>query len=400
MTSLYLDNNATTSVDPLVMAAMQQYYRDTPANPASQHQAGQKARQAIETARHTIASTLGARLHDRQDQLVFTSGATESNNLAILGLSGSDPGKIVISSIEHPSLLGPAEHLRRGGWDLQLISVCPNGTINLDHAAELITPGTRLVSVMLGNHETGALQPIQEIVAMCQSAGAALHTDATQVVGKIPLDFHALQVDALSFSAHKFHGPPGIGGLLIKHDCALQPIFHGGFQQSSYRPGRESPALAGGMQSALEIWSQAAEEHEKQLASCRDSFEQLLEERLPWIRVNFRAGPRLPHTSNIAFPGLDRQALMMALDQAGLACSTGSACASGSSDPSPVLTAMGLKDTVINGALRFSFGRFNKPQESNQAVEIIAEAANRLRSSNPSGKMGSQPPQQAGKRLQ
>lgn len=400
MTFLYLDNNATTAVDPLVMAVMEQSYRDTPANPASQHQAGQQARQAIDTARHAIASTLGASLQDRQDQLLFTSGATESNNLAILGLAGLEPGKIVISSIEHPSLLGPAEHLRRSGWELELISVDANGIVNLNHAAELITPDTRLVSLMLGNHETGAIQPVSEIAEICQSAGVALHTDATQVVGKIPVDFNALQVDSLSFSAHKFHGPPGIGGLLIKQGLDLHPVFHGGFQQAAYRPGRESPALATGMRCALEIWSKNATQHENELAQCRDQFEQQLQERLPWVIILCQAGPRLPHTSNIAFPGIDRQALMMALDQGGLACSTGSACASGSSDPSPVLLAMGLEEEVVGGALRFSFGRFNKLQESSRAAEIVASTASRLRGSNPSEKRGSQSPQQGDKQLQ
>ncbi len=400
MTFLYLDNNATTAVDPLVMAAMEQSYRDTPANPASQHQAGQQARQAIDTARHAIASTLGASLQDRQDQLLFTSGATESNNLAILGLAGVEPGKIVISSIEHPSLLGPAEHLRRSGWKLELISVDSNGIANLNHAAELITPDTRLVSLMLGNHETGAIQPVTEIAMICQSAGVALHTDATQVVGKIPVDFNALQVDSLSFSAHKFHGPPGIGGLLIKQGLDLRPVFHGGFQQAAYRPGRESPALATGMQCALEIWSKNATQHENELAQCRDQFEQQLQEQLPWVIILGQAGPRLPHTSNIAFPGIDRQALMMALDQGGLACSTGSACASGSSDPSPVLLAMGLEEEVVGGALRFSFGRFNELQESSRAAEIVATTASRLRGPNPSEKRGSQSPQQGDKQLQ
>ena len=348
----------------------------------------------------TYRRAICASLQDRQDRLLFTSGATESNNLAILGLAGVEPGKIVISSIEHPSLLGPAEHLRRSGWELELISVDSNGIVDLNHAAELITPGTRLVSLMLGNHETGAIQPVSEIAVICQSAGVPLHTDATQVVGKIPVDFNALQVDSLSFSAHKFHGPPGIGGLLMKQDLDLHPVFYGGFQQAAYRPGRESPALATGMWCALEICSKNATQHENELAQCRDQFEQQLQERLPWVIIICQAGPRLPHTSNIAFPGIDRQALMMALDQGGLACSTGSACASGSSDPSPVLLAMGLEDEVVGGALRFSFGRFNKLQESSRAAEIVATTASRLRGSNPSEKRGSQSPQQGDKQLQ
>lgn len=400
MSSIYLDNNATASLDPLALEAMRRCYQQCQANPASQHQAGQRARQQLEAARDSIALTLGANLqHHTADSLIFTSGATESNNLALLGLVGSQPGKIVVSAIEHPSLFGPVQHLQRNGWEIQRIPVDPRGVIDLDCAAELITADTQLVSIMLGNHETGVLQPVQEISSLCCSAGVRLHTDATQVIGKLPVHFRDLQLHAMSFSAHKFHGPIGIGGLLLKHDAAIQPLHHGGLQQFGYRPGTESVALSVGMQTALETWSERPAEHAKELAQMRDSFEGLLEQKLPWITLIGREAPRTPNTSSVAFAGLNRQSLMMALDQAGLACSTGSACASGSTDPSPTLQAMGLDDTLIEGALRFSFSRYNEPTDSHQAVDFICSAANRLRGINPSGKMISESPQQATKRL-
>ena len=400
MSSIYLDNNATAPLDPLALEAMRQCYQQCQANPASQHQAGQQARRQLEAARDSIALTLGANLqHHTADSLIFTSGATEANNLAVLGLVGSQPGKIVVSAIEHPSLFGPVQHLEQKGWEIHRIPVDLRGVIDLDCAAELITPDTQLVSIMLGNHETGVLQPVQEISSLCCSAGVRLHTDATQVVGKLPVHFRDLQLHALSFSAHKFHGPIGIGGLLLKHGVTIQPLHHGGLQQFGYRPGTESVALIIGMQTALETWSEQPVEHAKEIAQMRDSFENLLEQKLPWITLIGRESLRTPNTSSVAFTGLDRQSLMMALDQGGLACSTGSACASGSSDPSPVLQAMGLDDTLIEGALRFSFSRYNNPTEIQQAVDLVGSMANRLRSTNPSGKMISESPQQAAKRL-
>ena len=400
MSSIYLDNNATTPVSPLVLEAMRDCYQQNPANPASQHQPGNQARRVLEDARTSIATILGADLGSVDgESLVFTSGATEANNLALKGLVGSQPGKIVASTIEHPSLLGPAEHLKQAGWDLQQISVDSLGVFDLDHAAELITPDTQLVSVMLGNHETGALQPVKEISALCRSAGVLLHTDATQAVGKIPVDFRKLGVDALSFSAHKFHGPTNIGGLLLKHDTVLRPLLYGGFQQLGLRPGSEPVALAVGMQTALDLWKQQAEKHEKALLEMRNIFESQLQEKLPWISITCQQGPRLPHVSNIAFPGLNRQTLMMALDLAGLACSTGSACASGSTDPSPVLRAMGLAEELIEGALRFSFGRHNQPAESRQAADLVELAASRLQSTNPPEKTAPEPPHQPAKQL-
>ena len=400
MPSIYLDNSATTPLDPLVLEAMRDCYLQNPANPASQHQPGNQSRRILEKARTSIAATLGADIEAANgESLIFTSGATEANNLVVKGLVGSSPGKIVTSTIEHPSLLGPAEHLKQAGWDLQQISVNSLGVLDLDHAAALITSDTQLVSVILGNHETGSLQPLKDISALCRAAGVPLHTDATQAVGKIPVDFQELGVDALSFSAHKFHGPANIGGLLLKHGTILQPLFHGGFQQLGMRPGSEPVALAVGMQAALDSWKQAAAQHEKSLEETRNLFESLLQEKLPWISITCQQKPRLPHVSNIAFTGLNRQTLMIALDMAGVACSTGSACASGSTDPSPVLQAMGLPEAIIEGALRFSFGRQNQAAETRQAADLIATTASHLQSTNPPEKTASEPPHKPAKQL-
>jgi len=400
MPPIYFDNSATTPLDPRVLEAMQESYRAHPGNPASQHQVGNQARRQLERSRTAIATMLGADIQSAAgDSLVFTSGATESNNLVIKGLVGSQPGKIVTSTIEHPSLLGPANHLKQAGWELTQISVNTNGILDLDHAADCITPGTQLVSIMLGNHETGALQPLKEISALCRSAGVPLHTDATQAVGKIPVNFQDLGVDALSFSAHKFHGPTSIGGLLLKHGTVLRPLFHGGLQQLAMRPGTEPVALAVGMQTALEICTEPVSSKKESLQGMRDFFENEVQEKLPWISITCKNSPRLPHVSNISFPGLSRQAFMMALDLAGVACSTGSACASGSTDPSPVLQAMGLSEELVDGALRFSFGRHNQRDECQLAANILESSANHLKGTNPLEKTVSQPPHKAPKQL-
>jgi cysteine desulfurase len=337
----------------------------------------------------------------RADALLFTSGATEANNLALLGLAGSPPARVIISSIEHPSVAGPAEELERRGFTLERLRVSRDGVVDVEHLRELLAEQpaapmfpveTRLVSVMLGNNETGVLQPVQQLAALCRAANVPLHTDATQVVGKLPVDFRALGASALAFSGHKFHGPPGIGGLLLHADLLhgdklhgglrsgppLQPLHFGGFQQAGLRPGTEAVAPAAALHAALEIFHAEAAERGQRMAALRDRFEALLRAELPNIEIHGARVPRLPHTSGIAFPGLDRQALQMALDLAGVACSTGSACASGSSEPSPVLLAMGCERAQIEGSLRFSLGAFTTADEVNQAARRISKIVNDL----------------------
>jgi cysteine desulfurase len=236
---------------------------------------------------------------------------------------------------------------------------------------------------MLGNNETGVLQPVAELAAICSAQNIPLHSDAAQVVGKLPVNFRSLGVSLMSFAGHKFHGPPGIGALAIRHGVKIHPQLHGGFQQSGIRPGTENVALAVGMHRALELWQSEAEARISRMRRLRDRFESQLKHGYPDLVINGQDAPRLPHTSNVAFVGLDRQALFMALDVTGVACSTGSACASGSSEPSPVLQAMDCSKSVIGGSLRFSLGAYTTEAEVDEAVKRILETCDRLSSKRP-----------------
>jgi cysteine desulfurase len=371
-TSIYLDHNATTPLLPEVAAAMAECQRVAFANPASQHAAGRKARQMLEDAREGIAAILGADLQTSQpDTLVFTSGGTEGNNLALLGLTGDGPCRVVISAIEHPSVAEPARELARRGRDVAAVPVLPSGVLDREAFAALLKIPTRLVSIMLGNNETGVVQPIAELAALCCEHGALLHTDAVQAVGKVPVHFRHLGVAAMTIAAHKFHGPCGIGALLLRHGVTLRPQLFGGFQQTRLRPGTEVVALAVGMHEALRCWQREQDARGKRLAELRNHLEALLRESCPNIVVHSADAERLPHTLSVGFPGVNRQALVMALDMAGVACSTGSACASGSSDPSPTLVAMGCQKDVLDGSIRLSLGATTTPADVDEAARRI-----------------------------
>ena len=303
------------------------------------------------------------------------------------GLQPPGVTRAILSTIEHPSVVGATEHLEKLGAHLSRLPVTTNGVVRVDQLKALITPDTRLVSVMAGNNETGVLQPVREVAAVCRAAGVPLHTDAVQLAGKVPVEFRAWDVSAMTIAAHKFHGPVGIGALVVCHGVELAPQLHGGFQQAGLRPGTEPVALIVGFRAALELWHQNQAAIFAQLTSLRDRFEGALLTAAPELVINGARAPRLPHTSNVAFPGLDRQALLMALDLAGVACSTGSACASGSSEPSPTLVAMGLERSLVEGSLRFSFGRENTPAEVDESVRRILLAYNDLRAKNKARKM-------------
>ncbi len=380
MPPIYLDHNATTPLDPVVAEAMRACDAEGFLNPASQHQFGQRARRRLETARETIARLLGARTDShRADQVLFTSGGTESNNLALIGLAGNPPGHVIVSAIEHPSVLGAAEHLERRGFTVDRLPVDKNGVARIDQLSDVLRPETRVVSLMLVNNETGAIQPVREAAMICEAAGVPLHTDAVQAVGKLPVNFAELGVTALTATAHKLGGPRGVGVLILSHGAPLQPIHFGGFQQAGLRPGTESVTLAVGMQTALELAINRPEIPAR-LEVVRDQFERTLLSQVPDVVVNGVGAARAPHTSNLSFLGVDRQMLVVALDLAGVACSTGSACASGSSDPSHVLMAMGASDPVLGSALRFSFGLTTTAAEVDAACERIVKNVKDLRS--------------------
>ncbi|MFM2094075.1 MAG: Cysteine desulfurase, partial [Planctomycetota bacterium] len=352
-------------------------------NPSSQHQGGQQARCWLEEARDAILKSLGA---DSKDRMLFTSGGTESNHLALLGFVGDRPSHILVSAIEHPSLLGAATLLRAHGHQVDFIPVNNRGLVEPESVRRLLTPATRLVSVMLANNETGVLQPVRELAQICRQHGVLVHTDAVQAVGKIPVEFRDLGVDGLTCTPHKFHGPVGIGGLVLRQGVELHPLMRGGFQQFGLRPGTEPVALAVGFRVALEASQEksrvgfatsSAEEEHASLQTLRDRFERALSSQIPVV-IHGQGAARVPQTSCLSFPDCDRQRLLLALDMDGISASTGSACASGSSEPSPVLVAMGIPPDQVQAALRFSFGRQNTSSQVDEAVRRILLAYKRL----------------------
>jgi len=384
MDSIYLDHNATTPIRPEVAEAMARCHAQGYANPASQHRPGQQARRVLDDAREAIADIVGADLNGSPpDRLFFTSGGTEANTLAVIGIAraaaGGKPGQVIVSAMEHASVIEPAEHLFEQGWRLDTLGVTSDGVVRAERLAGLIAPEARLVSVMLGNHETGVLQPVAELATICREAGVPLHTDAVQVAGKLPIDFRSLGVSAMTITAHKLQGPLGIGALILRDDVAVEPILFGGHQQSGVRPGTESVALAVGMRTALELWRQEHEAHARRLSSLRERFEGGLKAGFDQLVVNGSAADRLPHTASIAFPGLDAQVLLMALDTSGVACSVGSACSSGSTELSPTLLAMGLPGEIVKSSLRFSLGATTTEAEIDEAVRRILSVVRELR---------------------
>lgn len=365
---IYLDNNATTRLAPEVGAVMADAWRVGLMNPASQHRGGQLARRALEEARDTILRFLGARVSGlHSDRLVFASGGTEANNWALSGLAR--PGEqILVSSIEHPSVLATARHLASLNIDVRLIPVDPFGVVRLEQLNELLRrQPTSLVAVMAANNETGVIQPVAEVARMAHDAGALVHCDAVQWVGKLPTSFAAWDVDSLSVSCHKFHGPVGVGALCLRAGIVPQPLLFGGFQEGGLRPGTVPLPLVLGFAAACRLFTPDVPDR---LASLRDRLEAQLREHLP-VAINGWSAGRLPHTSNLAFLGCDRQALLLAADRYDLCLSTGSACSSGSSERSPVLLAMGLPDAVVDSSVRLSVGRDTSWEEIDCAVEIL-----------------------------
>lgn len=380
---IYLDHNATTPIYPEVADAVAQCHAQGYANPASQHRAGQRARRRLEEAREKIAELLGADVTGPQpDRLILTSGGTEANNLALRGIGpvkeDSPPGPLIVSAIEHSSVIGTAEHLLDLGGQVDTLGVTPEGVVRVERLRERITSETRLVSVMAANHEIGTLQPVAELAAVCGECGVPLHTDAVQLLGKLPVRFRELGAAAMSVAAHKFHGPLGIGALVVRHGVPIAPVLFGGHQQDGLRPGTESVALAVGFSKALEIWQREQSEAVGRMTALRDRFEAGLRAGRAGITVHGAAAARLPNTSNVAFDGLDGQVLFTALDLSGVACSVGSACTSGSSELSPTLMALGLPKQTVGASLRFSLGTTTTEAEIDEAVRRILQVCNQI----------------------
>ncbi|GIW82326.1 MAG: cysteine desulfurase IscS [Gemmatales bacterium] len=374
-TMIYLDNNATTPMLPEVEDAMLRCQRDAFGNPASAHTIGRKARQKFEEAREKIADLLGA----AADEVVFTSGATEANNLALFGLSASASSHLLASPIEHPSVAEPLKQLQHQGHAVDYLTVDSQGILDSASFRDKLRPDTQLVTAMLVNHEIGAIQPVQQLTAQCP-ASVSFHCDAVQAVGKLPVHFQRLGVTTLSLSAHKFHGPKGIGALLVRRGTRLKPCLFGGHQQQSRRPGTEPVPLAVGMATALEIACANLDDRLDHVRRLRHSFLTSLAPVGPIVHGASEDCRQSPYTANVSFPGCLAESLLMNLDLIGVACSTGSACSSGSLLPSPVLKAMGVEGDILRSAMRFSFSHLLTEREVIEAGRRIVEVVTRLRS--------------------
>lgn len=374
MKLIYLDANATTPLDPAVLEAMLPFLRGGFGNPASAHQAGRQARRALEGARERTAALLGA----HPDEVVFTSGATEANNLALFGLAGQSPGHLLVSAVEHPSVVEPARRLAETGFTVEYLPVDAEGAVLRDALTTYLRSETRLVSTMFANNETGTVQPVAALAAAV-AGRAHFHCDAAQAVGKLPIHFRDLGISCLTFSAHKFHGPKGVGALLLRRGTKLRPQLCGGHQQHGHRPGTEPVALAVGLAAALDLAMRELDLRRENILRLRGRFLGQLSRLADPIVLNGPEAGGVPHTLNLSFPGCQADSLLMNLDLAGVACSTGSACSSGSLLPSPVLQAMGVPDELLHSAMRFSLHSLLREEEVDEAARRIAEIVGRLR---------------------
>ena len=376
---VYLDYNATTPLHPEVLAAMMPYLTERFGNPSSLHAWGQEARQALEAARTRIARALGVR---DKDTIAFTSGGTEADNLALLGVAGAQQGRgrhVIVSAVEHHAVLNAAAQLARQGFEVTRLPVDGQGLLDPDALRRAIRPDTILVSLMHGNNETGVLFPIGSAGRICRERGVAFHTDAVQTFGKLPLDVEALGVDLLAVSGHKIHGPRGAGALFIRRGTKMQPLIHGGAQERSRRAGTENVAAVVGLARATELMLQDREATAGRLAALRDRLEQGLMAALPGVERNGHPAERLPHTTNLAFAGVEAESVILALDLAGVGVSSGAACSSGSLDPSHVLAAMGLRPERVAGSVRFSLGRGTTREEIDRVLEVLPPIVERMR---------------------
>ena len=370
MPAIYLDHNASTPQLAAVTRAQWPFLDGPRGNPSSVHAAGRAARQALEEAREQVANLLGA----QPREVVFTSGATEANNLALQGVTAAHSGGLILSTVEHPSVARAADHLAGRGVNVGRLPVDTEGRVNPGDLRRLLQPETALVSVMLANNETGVVQPIRELSRVCRETGAALHVDAAQAMGRLSVDVGDLGADLLSLSGHKMYGPTGIGALWVRQGVSLAPLLHGGGQESNRRSGSENVAGAVGLGAAACHAAEAQDSLQKDLADLRDHLERRLLESWPAAVVHGAGAPRLPNTTLLGFPGLDGEAAVMRLDLEGVAVSLGSACSTGTMRPSTVLAAMGVPESLAAGSLRFSLGPDNTRAEIDEVVQIFQRA--------------------------
>ena len=381
MKTIYLDNNATTAVAPEVLAAMLPYLGELYGNPSSMHSFGGQIGEAVDTARERIAALLGA----APDEIIFTSCGSESDNTAIWSALQTQPEKrhLITTRVEHPAVLNVVQYWERQGYHVTLLGVDGKGRLDLDEYAAALSDDTALVSIMFANNEVGNIYPIQTMAEMAKERGVLFHTDAVQAVGKTPIDLRHLPVDMLSLSGHKIHAPKGIGVLYVRKGVRFRPFLRGGHQERGRRAGTENVPYIVGLGMAAQLSSDHMQEERVNVARLRDKLENGLLERISDCMVNGDVENRLPNTSNIAFKNVEGEAILLMLDRLGICASSGSACTSGSLDPSHVLLSIGLPHAVAHGSLRLTLSEETTDADVDAMLAIIPEIVAKLRAMSP-----------------
>jgi cysteine desulfurase len=379
---IYFDHSATTPTDPDVAKLMLEYMTDKFGNPSSVHAFGREVRKAVDIARENVAALIGA----NANEIFFTSGGTEADNLALKGIAFANRKKgnhIITTSIEHHAILHSCEYLEKQGFEVTYLPVDENAMVRIEDVKKAITDRTILISVMFANNEVGTIQPIKEIGQLAREKGIYFHTDAVQAAGNYPIDVNEYNVDLLTLSGHKFHGPKGIGALYVRKGVRLESVQHGGGQERNVRPGTENVPGLIGLGKAAEIAKRDMEKKIAHVTALRDRLIQGIQANVPAIKLNGHPTKRMPGNVNFSFRYVEGESLLLNLDLKGIAASSGSACTSGSLDPSHVLLAMGMTHEVAHGSLRISLGRGNTAEDIDYCLEVLPEILERLRAMSP-----------------
>lgn len=382
MEHVYFDHAATTPVDARVLQKMLPYFTDNFGNPNSQHWFGRRSVTAVDEARDTVASLIGA----KPSEIYFTSGGTESDNWAIRGAAHARAKKgkhLIISAVEHPAMITTAKELEKEGFEISLAPVDEYGAVDVEKLKSLLRPDTIFVGIMTANNEVGTIQPLAEISGLCRERGILFFTDAVQAAGALKIDVNDPAVDLLSFSGHKFYGPKGVGVLYVRSGLKLGKIITGGHQERTMRGGTTNVPAIVGLAEALRLAQEEREQNAAYVSSLRDRFISRVLHEIPYVKLNGHPQNRLPANANFSFRYIEGESLLFSLDLAGIAVSSGSACSSGSLEPSHVLLAMGLPEGLAHGSIRFSFGKDNTPAQIDYAVDKLKEIVVKLRALSP-----------------
>lgn len=382
MKDIYFDNSATTKLDEEVLKEMIPYLENQYGNASSIYKLGRESKKAIEEAREKVAKAIGA----EPEEIYFTAGGSESDNTAIRGIAYAYRNKgnhIITSKIEHPAVLETCKQLEKEGFEITYINVDENGILKLEQLKKAIRNTTILISIMFANNEIGTLQPIKEIGEIAKEKHIFFHTDAVQAVGSVKINVKEMNIDSLSMSAHKFYGSKGIGALYVKRRIKFQKLINGGHQEKNKRAGTENVPAIVGMGKAIELAYQDLEDHTRKIEKLRDYYVEEVRKRIPYIKINGDLEKRLPGNSNISFRFIEGESMLLNLDLKGICASSGSACTSGSLDPSHVLLAIGLPHEIAHGSLRISIGKYNTKEEVDYLLDNLTKIVERLRNMSP-----------------